>query len=104
MSDYHPFVPPMGKARYFGLTHSVRGRRCRRCAISRNCGVMRQRVACAARRNVRNTLGGGPCSARVMSMTRGLLGAVLLVAAAWAPPAAAQAPAESKGGQIRIVY
>jgi hypothetical protein len=22
MSDYHPFVPPMGKARYFGLTHS----------------------------------------------------------------------------------
>src|SRR4051794_3508653 len=21
-SDYHPFVPPMGKARYFGLTHS----------------------------------------------------------------------------------
>jgi len=37
-------------------------------------------------------------------MTRGLLGAVLLVAAAWAPPAAAQAPAESKGGQIRIVY
>src|SRR5262249_38645566 len=22
MSDYHPFVPPMGKARYFGLTHA----------------------------------------------------------------------------------
>ena len=22
MSDYHPFVPPLGKARYFGLTHS----------------------------------------------------------------------------------
>src|SRR4051794_20605113 len=22
MSDYHPFVPPMGKARYFGQTHS----------------------------------------------------------------------------------
>jgi hypothetical protein len=22
MSDYHQFVPPMGKARYFGLTHS----------------------------------------------------------------------------------
>ena len=22
MSDYHPFVPPMGKARYSGLTHS----------------------------------------------------------------------------------
>src|SRR5262245_17920356 len=21
MSDYHPFVPPRGKARYFGLTH-----------------------------------------------------------------------------------
>src|ERR1700704_5656455 len=22
MSDYPPFVPPMGKARYFGLTHA----------------------------------------------------------------------------------
>ena len=22
MSDYHPFVPPMGQARYFGRTHS----------------------------------------------------------------------------------
>ena len=21
MSDYHPFVPPWGQARYFGLTH-----------------------------------------------------------------------------------
>ena len=37
-------------------------------------------------------------------MKRGLFGAMVLVAAAWASPAAAQAPAESVGGQIRIVY
>ena len=37
-------------------------------------------------------------------MKRGLFGAMVLVAAAWASPAAAQPPAESVGGQIRIVY
>jgi hypothetical protein len=37
-------------------------------------------------------------------MTRGWFGALFLVVAAWGSPAAAQAPAESVGGQIRIVY
>ena len=37
-------------------------------------------------------------------MTRGLLGAIVLAAAAWAAPVAAQAPAALTGGQIRIVY